>query len=331
MLTKRVKIHSLVFAAVASLSMAAAHATTFSGTLYYTNYTGGQNVNKVDYNYDDSTNTFTLGAASNIASTNGADGIIFSPNGNILVGGQTSGNVYEVNPSSGAIVGTQSTGTASYHLALDPSGNVVYTSAFGGSLNTVALPVGGGSTNHAITGDDGGLTQLAFGTGGTVFYVNGQPNGGGNLGTIDLSTYVTTRLHSNVIPAHGIVFDPYTDLITMFGAGQTGTMSAADGSGLLTSGYIFPVGDFDQGAVDGLGHALVAGTGAITFIDYSQSHDITNPDYTASIGGFSGIDDVAPLIGAGAPPPPSVPEPPTIALACLGLMSLIMVRRRTQD
>ena len=330
MLLKHVKAHCLAVAAVSSFCMAAAHATTFSGTLYYTNFTGGQNVNKVDYNYDDATNSFTLGAPSNITSTNGADGIIFSSSGNILVGGQTSGNVYEVNPTTGAIIGTQNTGTASYHLALDPSGNVVYTSDFGGSLNSVTLPVGGGNTNHAITGDDSGLTQLAFGTGGTVFYVDGQPNGNGNVGTIDLSTYITTRLYSTVTPAHGMVFDPYTDLITMFGAGQTGTMSAADGSGLMTSGAIFPVSDFDQGAVDGLGHALVAGSNSITFIDYSLSHDITHPDYTASIGGFSGIDDVAPLVGAGAPPPPSIPEPSTIALTCLGLLSLIASRRRTK-
>ena len=302
-------------------------AAVFTGTVYYTYFTGGQNVWRVGYSYNDATQTFALNTPQNIASTNGADGIIFAPNGNLLIGGQGSGNVYEVNPATGAVVNTQNTGTPSFHLTLNPSGNAVYTSNFGGRLNTVAIPIGSGNTPTNISGDETGITQVAFGTGGTVFYVQGNPNGFGNLGTIDLTTGVTDRLHTSVQPAHGLIFDPFTNLITMFGDGETGTMNAADGSGLAISGPIFGVVDFDQGAVDGFGHALVAGAGAITFIDYHLSGDITHPDFVTnrlSAGGvsFSGIDDVAPLAGPGSNPNP-VPEPSTLLLLALGIAGLV--------
>ena len=306
-------------------------AAVFTGTVYYTYFTGGQNVWSVGYSYDEATQTFNLNTPQNIASTNGADGIIFAPNGNLLIGGQGSGNVYEVNRATGAVVNTQFTGTPSFHLTLDPSGNTVYTSDFGGRLNKVAIPIGSGNTPTNISGDETGITQVAFGTGSTVFYVQGSPNGFGNLGTIDLATGVTDRLYTGVQPAHGLVFDPFTDLITMFGAGRTGTMDATDGSNLLTSGSVFGVGDFDQGAVDGFGHALVAGSGALTFIDYHLSGDITKPNFVAnrfSSGGvsFSGIDDVAPLTGPGSNPNP-IPEPSTWVLIALGLAGLLVSRR----
>lgn len=305
-----------------------ASATLFEGTLYYTLFTGGANIWKVDYSYDDSTNTFGLSSNTNIASTAGADGIIFGTNGNLLIGGQSSGNVYEVKPSDGTVVNTQATGTDSYHLALDPNGAKVYSSTFGGRLNTLSVPIGSGSTFTDITGDDLGLTQIAFGTGGNVFYVNGGPNGFGNVGLIDLSTGITDRLYTGVEAAHGLIYDPFTGLMTMFGAGKTGTFSAADGSGLLVSASDFAC-DFDQGSVDGKGHALVAGCGGITFLDYSLSLDITDPDYFTTIFGFSGIDDVAPLVGVGAPPGQGVPVPGTVLLVGAGLAAMLLRQRRS--
>jgi len=315
-------------AAAGLLASGPSTAALFVGDLFYTTYSGSPNVFKVAYSYDDVAHSFGLAAPTSVASVGGADGIIFGTNGNLLVGGQGTGNVYEVNPTSGATVATQATGAPSYHLTLDPSGTKVYTSDFGGALKTLGTPIGSGVTTTGITGSEGGVTQIAFGTGGAVFYVNGAPNGGGNVGTINLGTGATSRLNSSVLPAHGIVYDPFSDVMTLFGAGHTGRFSAADGSGLKTSVAAFSC-DFDQGAVDGKGHALVAGCGGITLIDYSVSGDITAPDYFSFIGGFGAIDDLAPLVGAGsAPPPTGTPEPGSLALAGLALAGLVGSRRR---
>ena len=302
----------------------------FNGTLYYTNFTGGANVNKVTYSYDQTTQTLSMGSAVNIAITPGADGIIFDPAGKLLIGGQGTGQVYEVNPSTGTFTGvtpgTTGQDQSSFHLALDPTGTKFYTSDFGGPLDTVPLPFGTQGSTTAISGGDGGVTQIAFAPNGNVFYVDGAPNGFGNLGLINLGTGVTTRLFSGIQPAHGLIFDPFTGLMTMFGAGEVGTMDQNGGS-LLISGSLN--GDFDQGAVDGFGHALVAGNGDITFIDYSISHDITHPDKVIIETGFGGIDDVAPLVGAGSGG--QVPEPGSIFLLGSALAGLSVYGRKRRS
>jgi len=76
----------------------------------------------------------------------------------------------------------------------------------------------------------------------------------------------------------------------------------------------FLASDFDQGAVDGRGHDLVAGDNGITFIDYRTSHGITHPDYTITVFGFDSFDDVAPLSGVGS----QTPEPANFVIWTVG-------------
>jgi hypothetical protein len=302
-------------------------AGTFSGTIYYTNFAGGgDNVNSVNYTYDDSTNKFKLDSKKGIAAVNGADGIIFAPNGDLLIGGQSNPVVHE-RTTAGAFVANYSTNQQqNYHLALSPDGKSVYTSNFGGPLVTVSL-TGGGTTVSPVKGDDGGVTQLAFAH-GNVFYDISNPNGNGNAGLYDLATNTTKRTVKTGAAVHGMIYDPYSDKIVFFGGGYTGSMSAVDGSGYKQ--FKTTVRDFDQGAVDGLGHAFVAGAGGITLIDYSKSKDITNPDYVKYIGGFENIDDVAPLVGLGSN---KTPEPGTLTLLGIGAAGMIGYgwRRRNKE
>lgn len=319
-------------AALAGLLLAAniSRADMFTGTLYYTDYAGTPNVNSVNYTYNDTSHSLTVSLPHPIATTPGADGIIFAPDGSLLVGGQGTGDVFKVDPTNGSYYGRSADGQ-SYHLALDPSGTKVYTSNFEGPLAVLPLTGGttlGNGTTYAVHGGDTGVTQLAFAPNGKVFYTDGNPNGFGNFGTIDisnLSNIQTTRLQTDLRPAHGIIYDSFTDTIDLFGAGSVAVMDAATGAKLGERDGINA--DFDQGSVDGQGHAFIAGNGDLTFIDYSQSHNLADPNNpTFIVGGFGNIDDLAPLSGLGSNA--STPEPSSMTLLGLGAAGLFLGYRR---
>src|SRR3569623_1873874 len=69
--------------------------TPTSGDLYFTRYQGAPpNVAKVSFNYDGT--TATLGPEVAVAQVNGADGIIFAPNGDRMVGGEGANVVHQI-------------------------------------------------------------------------------------------------------------------------------------------------------------------------------------------------------------------------------------------
>lgn len=256
----------------------------------------------------------------------GADGIVFAPNGNLLIGGQNTNQVYNVLPSNGTFTSASSS-TASFHLTLAPNGQSVYTSAFGGPLVNILLSnfvTANAPTVTNVTGGDTGITQLAFVPGGKTFYDISNPNCCGNVGTINPTTGVTTRLASSVTAAHGIVYDPYSHLVDLFGDGYVATI---DPSTETVSSSVFINGaNFDQGAPDGFGHALIAGGGGLTFIDY-EGTSILTPNYTTFVGGFGNIDDIAPLSGIGSQTG-NTPIPAALPLFASGLGGLVLFARR---
>lgn len=314
-----------------------ANADVFNGTLYYTNFTGGVNVNRVDYSYDDVSHALTLSNQTGLASLAGADGIIFDGAGHLLVGGQNTNLVYRLNPDGTGITSRTAGSGSSFHLALSPDGNTVYTSPFGGPIEALGLSPFSNGTVQNITATDGdfGITQLAFAPNSTVFYVDGSPNGGGTLGRLTnlggVGNAVTNRFSiGGVTSAHGLVYDSFTGLMTTFGAGAVGTFDPNQATDATLAASLKQRSginaDFDQGSVDGQGHAFIAGNGQITFIDYRASGDITNAaNFVAIRGGFSGIDDLAPLSGLGSS---TVPEPTSIALLVTVLAGVAYSRKR---
>jgi hypothetical protein len=314
-------------AAACALALAGgAHATIWTGTAYFTRNINPQ-VDSITYTYDDVAHLISVGAPKEIEALPSADGLLFAPGGKtILVGGGFNNQVYTVPIGGGSFTTNTLPGPGSDHLALH--GASLYTSGPYGQSNapliSATVKPDGTLANIAsttVTGGDTQVTQLVFAD-GKVFYDNGQPNCCADVGTIDLSTGVTTQIAANVRAAHGMAFDPYTGLIDLFGAAWAGTINPKTNA--IKQAQI-TIDDFDQGAPDGFGHALIAGGGGITFVDYRASRDITAPTAVFFVPGFifDGIDAIAPIVGAG-----SIPEPATWAMMLLGLGAIGAALRR---
>src|SRR6478672_3245816 len=108
----RRRIRPPIILVVLGFLAAGVRAEPINGTIYFTTYNpinaaggldfsaAGFNEHKVDYTYD-GVGAFALGPRVAVARTNGADGIIFHPDGSLLVGGQSSGFIHKVDPVTG--------------------------------------------------------------------------------------------------------------------------------------------------------------------------------------------------------------------------------------
>ena len=265
-----------------------------SFVLYYTQYTGA--VGKVTLSYDGS--TFIAGTPTTIKSGIPADGLIFLPNGELLT---ANGRVSQVNPITGQTTSV-SGGAGADHLALDPSGQEVWTSGQPGPLEEVPLNPFSNAIEHPLQGDDKTITAIAFDAAGNAYYADSSPNGPGSFGLINLTTFTTTRIFSNLPAAHGLSYDPYTGDLILYG---TDHVTQIDPKTLqIVSDFTFKSFgvSFDQGAVDGDGHVYVADNGGhLLFIDYSKTKLVGDPsNYVAAPFLVAALDDVAPLSGLGA-------------------------------
>ena len=268
--------------------------------LYYTTYSPGT-VDKVSVSI--AAGTATLGTPVPIVQNIPADGLIFLPNGDLMT---AAGAASEINPNTGAVT-TENQGVNGDHLALDPSGKVVWTSPQPGPLYELPIDPLGPATQVTLAGDDTSVTHIAFDNSGQAFYVNGAPGGYGSFGLISLPAIgaanpvaTTQRIYSNLPAAHGITFDPFTGDLFLVGASS---VAQIDPNTLkIVSELDFPGGfTFDQGAEDGKGHLYAADNGGhLLIVDYSATGLIGDPrNFVATPFLATALDDVAPLSGLG--------------------------------
>lgn len=232
---------------LASSAMAQA---TFDGDLFYTLFTNGLemnieadnpgvdvvpipkvvNVKSVHYSWDAGTQKLTLSNITDIAQTDGADGILVSPDkASLLIGGQTN-EVYRV-PIDGSAIGnpglietkTLPVGAESFHLAMDPSQTKLWTSDQPDTqISEVPLDFSQGVTSHPVTGDK--VTQLGFAQAlsnaapNHAYYTSADPTGiGGDFGIMDLTTFTADTKIAMQDGAHSVQFDPFTNTMFLFG------------------------------------------------------------------------------------------------------------------
>jgi hypothetical protein len=342
-----VAINALIFGSIGS-----AHAApVFTGDIFFTTFNptipvpGSNvpaNVGEVPYSYNGT--TFSLGSITPIARTIGADGIVFDPNtGHLLVGGQgfdATAPVHEVNqnvaingsnPSSNNVISVQAGSPfGAYHLSVSPDGKTVYAAGIPGGIGSVSLPLSSNGTTITVSGDVNGVDTLVFAAGKTFFSSSDAGGTLGVFGTIDLSTGVTTALIRD-IDIHGMALDPLTGDIIAFGANTISQIDPTNPT-VIKSQTSFSSPSpltFDQGTVDGFGHAFVASNeGYLLFMDYSASDLVGDPSNFTSLPFLvTNLDDVAPLVGPGS----SVPEPASLTLLGVAFLGMGWTRMRKKN
>src|SRR5262249_21109635 len=93
-----------------------------SGDLFYTRFGAGTspNVNRVHFAYDGT--TFTLSTPSAVSTVPQADGLVFTSDGFLAVGG--AGSVFKVNPNNGSFISQPTGGTEADHMMVAPDGTI---------------------------------------------------------------------------------------------------------------------------------------------------------------------------------------------------------------
>jgi hypothetical protein len=273
---------------------------TASGELFYTTYSPAA-VKKVSFTYD--TSGFRIGDPELVASLPGADGLAFAPDGDLLVGGGSTGLIFKVNPASGALRSAPAGVPGAYHVTSDPDGKRAWSAGLPGPLAEVPLNPFGAGGARAVSGDDASVTSVAFTPGGATFYTASDAGGGGGFGTIDLATFTTKRLVPQLRAAHGLTFDAYTGNLLLFGSFAIDQIDPAAPTTVRSERLLTDM-RFDQGTTDGHGHLFVADNGGeLVFIDYTATGRIGDArNRTVNVFLDHYLDDLAPLSGPGAPP-----------------------------
>jgi len=308
----------------------AARAGPTQGTMYYTTFGGGVNVHKVDFNYN-GTNSFVLSNNTGLASVGGADGIVFTSDGFLAVGGQGP-TVHRVNPTTGAFTSqtTGANGPDAFHMSVAPSGNIIAASIPGQPVKFNSTLTNTGTPLTFLGGQDSVLDTIVFDKNGQGWYTDSSGGGNGNFGKVNLdlvnNTYSTQRTMTNVPAAHGAAYDSFSDTIILFGDGHISQVDPYSGGTSLLHDLSGFAGTFDQGAVDGQGHIFAANNnGNLTFIDISGTGNLNSATFISTQFLATDLDDVAPLSGLGSP----TPEPSSLVLLAVGGLGLIgYVRRR---
>ncbi len=274
-----------------------------AGTLYFTRF-HPPSVNRVAFSYRD--RHLHLATPTEVARVPGADGIVTGPDGHLLLGGVHTGEIFSVDPSSGAFTAVATGIAAAMHLSISPDGRTLYTAGEPGTLAALPLNPLGPGHEIPIHGATDAVTALAFGPNGQVLYTDSPPAGRGSIGLIDLATGQTTLLFANLTGAHGIVYDPWSRTYLVVG-GDVALQISPDDLHHIESELALPGNRFDQAAVTGRGQVLIASNlGALVLVDYSKTGRIGDTaDVVISRNLAQNLDDVAPLIGPGAPPVPT--------------------------
>ena len=202
-------------------------------------------------------------------------------------GNHRAGGIYQINPLT-KVFQSISSGVNSNVTSIDPTKTTLYVGWKDTPLATVGTGTNfGAGTPHPLSGDDTVASGLAFLPDGSVWYTTGGEDQLGNVGTIDLTTYTTTRKLA-AISATSITYDPFTGDI--FTSGIDGIAQINPATGTVVSTWANPQGM-------GLFIASLAATGTGQLVAFDGSNLLRIWDFSSGsklIGGAGTVIASAP-------------------------------------
>jgi DNA-binding beta-propeller fold protein YncE len=260
---------------------------------------------------------------------NGPIGLVFGPNGNLFVSSFFTSQVLEYNGTTGAFVtdfvSSGSGGlSAPWGLVFGPNGNL-----FVGTSSIPQVQEYNGTTGAFITQfvsvGGSGPTGLAFGPNGNLFVSSNRGGGAGNRPFSQVQEYngttgaFITDFVSNSPPgAQNLVFGPNGNL---FVAVNGGVLEYNGTTGAFITDFVSGVNPL--GLVFGPNGNLFVSTFGDQVLEYKGTTGAFITDFVSA--GSGGLEAAAFLTFG---PQISVPEPATLSLLGLGILSIGLARRR---
>ena len=307
--------------AVFGASAATAGATSNGPTsVYYVTERGNEGIAKITV---DSAGTHLEPGFVTGLPASGPDSVIFDHKGQMLVSNTDVGNIWRIDPGTGkpdagnpvnksSLQAGNPNGTIDgvADLALDPKSDTVWAIGWDRSVLAKVDLVTGLTT--FVSNDLSRLGGITFSSSGRLFVSSH------NGVVYELNPQSGAVVRSDSISGaeaspDGMTFD--TTSGDIFAAGCDGICEFTIGTAAaptLSQKTIHTGTDGDGIAADGHGHILIVGNGTL------KSLDLKTGDIATIASNIPSSDDVAPVIGAGAPPAATIGLTPATATHTVG-------------
>jgi hypothetical protein len=295
---------ALAFCGAAAESRAA---TPVSGRFYWTTFGSTNTYGYGSFNWNGTTLTASTTPLGTLPSLSVDGSLKVGADGNIYSG--RAGSLTQINPVTG-VRRTFSSGVNNNVTSIDPAGTTVWVGWKDTPLASFATGSAfGPGTPRALNGSDTVATALAWLPDGTVWYTTGGENVLGNVGRINLTTFTTTRVLTNV-SATSMVYDPFTG--HLFTAGINGIAQINPATNAVVSTWANPLGTgqrIQNLDVTGQGHLVALdSSGLLRLWDFSSGSKLIGQQDTLKVSAGVQVTDAGMEL-ANVPDLPAITSP----------------------